>query len=101
MSTKVLLPDSVSPVKHLYLAWGTGNRAGDTVLLQRICDHVLEEAAVVLVVPEYPVMQIRAPRASIRVCVSAGHRLGDLRRATQALGRAARDVFSGLRETHA
>lgn len=90
------MADPISPVKHLFLAWGTGNRTGDTLILQRICDHVFSSADIALVMPEYPAMQIRAPRASIRVCVSAGHQTAHLHRLSQALARAASDTFGDL-----
>ena len=94
LNLQVLLGDRLSPVQHLFLAWGTGGRAGDSALLQRICDDVLEAAAFALVVPDYPPMQTRAPRASIRVAVSAGHSAETISRMVCALECAALRVLS-------
>lgn len=68
-----LLGDAISPVKHLHLVWGGAGRAEDEARLQRLCDAVLESARMVLVVADYSPLQRRAPRASIRIAVSAGH----------------------------
>lgn len=68
-----VLGDRISPIKHLHLVWGADSRAEDAHRLQRMCDAVLAEAQCALVVADYTPLQRRAPRASIRVVVSAGH----------------------------
>jgi len=88
-----LLGDEISPVKHLHLEKGTGNRQEDDDTLQGICDLVLQEAQSAVVVADYSPLQKGAPRPSIRITVSAGHVQADLERLSAGIAKAAAKVL--------
>mmetsp|Transcript_37047 Transcript_37047/g.87212 ORF Transcript_37047/g.87212 Transcript_37047/m.87212 type:complete len:493 (+) Transcript_37047:135-1613(+) len=88
-----LMGDEVSPVKHIHLKTGKGNRHADEATLQQICDKVLSEAKCALVIADYSHLHKNAPKPSIRITVCAGHTTAQMEACVSAIARAAANVF--------
>uniref|UniRef100_A0A7S0EXR7 serine C-palmitoyltransferase n=1 Tax=Hanusia phi TaxID=3032 RepID=A0A7S0EXR7_9CRYP len=89
-----LIGDEISPVKHLHLQQGKGKRQEDDETLQQICDIVLDEFSISLVVADYSPLQKIAPRPSIRITINSAQTREDIKKCAEAISEAARRVFA-------
>ena len=92
----MLLGDDISPIKHLHLVSGSGNRDEDDATLHVICDKVLADAGCALVVSDYSPLEKNAPRPSIRLAITSGHTQEQLEACAAAIGEAAALVFNAV-----
>jgi len=92
----MLLGDDISPIKHLHLVSGSGNRDEDDATLHVICDKVLADAGCALVVSDYSPLEKNAPRPSIRLAITSGHTQEQLEACAAAIGKAAALVFNAV-----
>ena len=92
-----LIGDKISPIKHLFLVNGLGNRKSDVCILQGICDIVLDDASYAIIVSDYSPLQKRTQKPSLRLTVSYSHTNTQIDGVVEALEHALDVLFSDLK----
>lgn len=92
-----LIGDDISPIKHLFLVNGLGDRKSDVCILQGICDIVLDDAGYAIVVSDYSPLQKRTQKPSLRLTVSYSHTQIQISGVVSALEHALDVIFSDLK----